>query len=132
MNKLNIHQYTSFDQLPLEEYNQLKYSVYVIDHNWHYLFINDFVKNNLGERAYSIEGKKMWEVFPELNNDTVFLQMKQDAEHGKDINVITVSPLTGHRLHITGHRLADCFVFSSSILPRKEDLMHELRENLHK
>ena len=130
MNHLDISKYSYFSELPLEEFNNYKFSVYVIDKNWNYLFINNFVNKNLGQRAEDIIGKNMWQEFKELAIDPSFLLLKKNTEKGLNTNLITTSPINSQRLNIIGNPLKDCYFFSSSILPKKEDLIDELRHEL--
>jgi hypothetical protein len=130
MHKFPINNYKKFIELPLDQFNRLKFSVYIIDFNWNYLFVNDAVKNNLGDRATSLMGKNMWEEFKELAEDSTFILMRKKMEQGITVNMETISPLTRRRLNITGYALEDCYYFSSSILPDKDDLIHDLRNQL--
>jgi hypothetical protein len=132
MHKFQITSYKKCSELPLDQFQKLKFLVYIIDFNWNYLFVNDAVKANLGERGNSLIGKNMWEEFEELTVDPAFNQMRQKMEQGLTINMETISPINGKRLSITGYRLEDCYYFAASILPDKDDLIHELRSHLRK
>lgn len=132
MHKFPITDFKKFDELPFEKFNTLKFSVYLLDFNWNYLFVNDFAKSDLSERGSDLIGKNMWEQFKELASHPSFLQLKQNAEKGLTSNMIVVSPITGKRLNITGYPLTDCYYFSASILPDKDDLIDELRSELSK
>ena len=132
MNRFDFSSYSKFSDLPLGQFNTLKFSVYALDFNWNYLFVNDFVKKNLGERAANLMGKNMWEVFEELAIDPSFALMKKNAEKGLKVNLITTSPINSQRLNIVGHILEDCWLFTSSILPDKDELLDELRSELKK
>lgn len=130
MNKFNVSSYSKFSDLPLDDFNKLKYSVYALDFNWNYLFVNDFVKKNLGARANNLAGKNMWQEFEELATDPAFALMRKNAEKGYKINIVTTSPINSQRLNIVGHALEDCWLFSASILPDKDELIDELRNEL--
>ena len=130
MHKFPINNYKKFIELPLDQFNRLKFSVYIIDFNWNYLFVNDAAKNNLGERGNNLMGKNMWEEFKELAADSTFNLIRKKMEQGVAVNLETISPVNGKRLNITGYPLEDCYYFSSSILPDKDDLIHELRNQL--
>lgn len=132
MNKLDFSGTTTFEELPLAHFDEMKFSVYVLNPEWKYLFVNKFVKENLGSRSYDILGKNMWATFPELAADPSFIQLKTNMEKGLISSFITISPLTSQRLNITGHPLKDCYFFTSSILPKKEDLINELRQSLRR
>lgn len=130
MNKFNFSNYSKFSDLPLKEFDTLKFSVYVLDFNWNYLFINDFVKKNLGSKANNLLGRNMWAEFEELAIDPAFAMMKKNAEKGLKVNIVTTSLINSQRLNIIGHTLEDCWLFSASILPDKDELLDELRSVL--
>ncbi len=132
MHKFPITEYKKFSELPFDKFNTLKFSVYIIDFNWNYRFVNEFAKQNLGERANDLIGKNMWEEFKELTTDSSFQLLKKNTERGISSNMIVISPINGRRLNITGYPLQDCYYFSSSILPDKDDLIDELRNELGK
>jgi hypothetical protein len=130
--KLNISPTTSFAELNLGEFNSLKFSVYFMDHSWNYLFVNDHVKNNLGNKGNALIGKNMWEAFRELAQDPVFMRLKLDTEKGLHVNCTTTSPINGQRLNIVGYPLKDCYFFYASELPKKDELMSELRSAMER
>jgi hypothetical protein len=130
MDKSDLTRFTDLASLPLSDFDRARYSIYVIDKNWNYLFVNEFVRINLGERAQGIIGKNMWDTFPELRSDGQFSLLRTNTEHGRDSNLVTISPITGQRLNITGHPLMDCYIFTSSILPKKQEVLDELRRQL--
>lgn len=132
MHKFPISQYRTFSELPLEKFNSFKFSVYIIDFNWNYLFVNDFAKNLLGERGKDLIGKNMWTQFKELEVDPSFKLLRKNAENGITTNMTVTSPVLGKRLNITGYPLEDCYYFSASILPDKDNLIDELRNELGK
>ena len=132
MQKLDIAPTATFSELDLLQFDTLRFSVYVIDKNWSYLFVNKFAKQNLSERGADLIGKNMWENFRELAMDPSFQRMKSDIENGKNVNLITTSPINNQRLNIVGYCLRDCYFFYASLLPRKDELMSELRAALEK
>lgn len=132
MHKFPITEYKKFCELPLDRFDTFKFSVYIIDLNWNYLFVNEFAKTNLGNRGLDLIGKNMWEQFKELRDDPSFKELKKNAENGVTTNIIVTSPVHGKRLNITGYTLEDCYYFSSSILPDKANLIDELRNELGK
>lgn len=132
MHKFPITEYKKFSELPLDKFNSLKFSVYIIDFNWNYLFVNDFAKSVLGERGADLVGKNMWREFKELADDPLFQFMKKKSEEGITTNITATSPVNGKRLNIVGYRLTDCYFFSASILPDKNSLIDELRNELGK
>jgi hypothetical protein len=130
MHKFPIQKFASFSDLPLAELNAVKFSVYITDFSWNYLFVNDFVKKNLGVRGMDLVGKNMWQEFKELAEDATFNLLKKNMEKRVLTNVVATSPINGQRLNIIGYALEDCYYFTSSILPDKEDLLNELRGEL--
>jgi len=132
VNKITFSASDTFSRLPLDYFNQLKLSVYVLDHEWNYLFVNDFVTQNLNKPHDYFIGKNMWQVFPELAADPSFIQLKQNSEKGIVSNFITISPLNLKRLNIVSQPMKDCYFFTATILPKKEDLIQELRRTLPK
>jgi hypothetical protein len=132
MNKFPINNYSKFSEVPLSRLEQLDFSIYLLDFDWNYLFVNQFVKNNLGERGENLVGKNMWRTFPELASDAAFVQLKKNMENGIVTLLETASPINSQRLKITGYRLEDCYYFTATILPSKIDLMQELRGELSK
>lgn len=132
VHKFPITEYKTFSELPLARFNSLKFSVYILDFNWNYLFINDFAKTILGKRAEELAGKNLWTQFEELQHDPSFRQLKANMEKRITTNIVVVSPVHGKRQNITGYALDDCFYFSVSILPDKENLIEELRQELGK
>jgi hypothetical protein len=130
MHKFSIVKYKKFSELPFHEFDNLKFSVYIIDFQWNYLFVNDFVRKNLGARGEGLVRSNMWTAFPELAKDSVFMLLKSNMEKGITTNLVTTSPLNGKRLNISGYVLDDCYYFSSSILPDKDDLLNEIRNEL--
>jgi hypothetical protein len=127
MHKFPITDYKKFADLPWDRLNTLKFSVYILDFNWNYLFLNNFAKEYLSNRQTDLVGKNMWTVFPELASDPSFILLRSNTEKRITTNLIAVSPLNGKRLNITGYALEDCYYFSASILPDKNDLLDELR-----
>ena len=132
MHKFPITEYKKFSELLLDKFDTLKFSVYILDFEWNYLFVNAFAKALLGQRAEELVGKNVWEEFNELQHDPSFKELRTKMDKGITTNIIVVSPIFGHRQNITGYALEDCFYFSSSILPDKENLIEELRQQLLK
>src|SRR5688572_24093140 len=112
MNKFPLSSFKTFSELPLEEFNRCKYSVYIIDFDWNYLFVNNFVQENLGDRGVGLPGKNMWTTFPQLKQDPIFAKLRNNMDKRIETNLITTSPLTFQRLNIIGYPLEDCFYFS--------------------
>jgi hypothetical protein len=132
MQKLNVPADTCFSALPLKEFDSLKFGVYFLDYQWNYLYVNEYVQRNLGNRGESLVGKNMWSSFSELAHDTSFIKLKTDTEKGLAVNITTTSPISGQRLNIIGYPLKDCYFFCASQLPKKDELMSELRSVMDK
>ena len=132
MHKFPIANYQRFEQLPLEEFDRLNFSVYILDFDWNYLFVNKFACARLGLQQAELIGQNMWKRFPSLEADINFQKLKQSLENNVAVNFRTVSPLTALRLNISGLALEDCYYCTSSILPNREDLLNELRKELVK
>ena len=132
MHKFPVSEYRRFSELPLEKFNTLNFSVYILDFAWNYLFVNDFAKRLLGDRGKDLIGKNMWTEFEELVTDPSFSELRKNTERGITSNLIANSPVTARRLNISGYPLEDCYYFTSSILPDKGDLIDELRNELGK
>ena len=129
--EFQLTRFSRFSELPFDTFELLDTSIYVLDFNWNYLFVNQFVYKNL-KATESFVGKNMWETFPLLAIDPDFRLMKKNMEMNKATNIITISPLTGQRLSIIGYALEDCYFFSASIMLNKEDLISDLRKHLEK
>jgi len=112
--------------------NELKFSVYILDFNWNFLFINQFVHNNLGKRAENAIGSNLWTTLPEIASDPIFKIMKKSIENGAVVNHTTISPINNQRVSVVGYALEDCYYFTSSILPNKQTLIDDLRSELSK
>jgi hypothetical protein len=132
MQKLNIPQTANFSDLDLDELNRLRFSVYLLDYQWNYLFVNNYVKENLADRGTDLIGKNMWLHFKELAEDPSFIRLKADMERGQKVNIVTNSPINEQRLNIVGYALNDCYFFYASRLPKKDELISELRAQLEK
>lgn len=132
MHKLVAPTARNFKELSTESFDDVPFSVYILNKEWAYLYVNHFVENNLGRKREDLLGKNMWEMFPELKTDPIFNQIKSETEAGKTTNYITISPLTLHRLNIVGLPLEDCYFFTASILPNKDALLNELRVAMNK
>jgi hypothetical protein len=132
MDEFNTFNYTQYSDLPLEKFDSFNFSVYVLDKEWNYLFVNLFVTQNLGVKGHDLVGKNMWQVFPELKAAPAFIQLKTNTDKGLDSQIVAASPLNSQRLSISGRILNDCNLFTSTILPKKEELLHELRNVLVK
>lgn len=132
MHKFPVAQYHRFAELPLREFDTFHFSVYVLDLEWNYLFVNQFAASGLGVKPTDLVGQNMWQRFPELANDLSFQKLRESLENNIAVNFRTVSPLTSLRLNVSGMRLDDCYYCTSSVIPNREDLLSELRKELKK
>jgi hypothetical protein len=130
MHKFPIANYQRFAQLPLQEFDRLNFSVYILDFEWKYMFVNKFAASSLGVQAADLVGQNMWERFPKLAADPNFVTLRKNLEDNIVTNFRTVSPLTALRLNISGFRLEDCYYCTSSVLPNREDLLDDLRKQM--
>ncbi|MES2620433.1 MAG: hypothetical protein V4615_06240 [Bacteroidota bacterium] len=121
----------SFSGLPLEKLRSLPYGVYVLDKDWNYLCVSDYVPKNLGI-SEQLEGQNMWVRFPALKTDMAFMTLKKNSELGLKSNFTTTSPLTSQKLHIVSFVLQDCYVVFSLKQSDKTDLIDELRQAMAK
>lgn len=119
----------SFSQLPLDEFNQVNQEIYVLDHNWNYLFANDLArcKNNLGD----LKSCNFWEKFPELLFNEDFIALRTNMQNNLVTTFVTTA-FNNHRINVLGFALTDCYYLSKAAMPNKQDLMMELRGALGK
>jgi hypothetical protein len=132
MHKFPISNYKQFSEVPLDQLRDLNFAVYITDFNWDYLFVNTFAVKNVGPRAANLLGKNMWKAFPELAQDPTFGKLRESMEMMMACQFDTISPVNGKRLYVTGYPLQDCFYFTSSVVPDKQELLNELRQHLAK
>lgn len=132
MHKFPINNYRTFAELPFDKFNTFNFSVYLLDFDWNYRFINNFALQNLDKSADELLGKSMWQMFPQLEKHPVFNQIREKLQRRTPCSYETISLLNGKRLYITGFPLDDCFYFTSSILPDKQELINEIRNELLK
>ncbi len=130
MYKFPITNYREFSDLPLDTLDRLRFSVYILDFEWKFLFLNDFARTYLNKDKKDLVGEVIWDAYPTLLNLPAFRQLKKSAENGAVIRVQTLSPLTSKRLSLTNYKLDDCYYLAASILPDKAQLLDELRDEL--
>ena len=127
MHKFPITNYKNYSQLPLDEFNTQKFSIYIIDFDWNYVFANDCAYKTLNKTENDLIGKNM---FTGIEVDPEYSRFLKKVENGSVSNIIAISPATRKRVSVTGYPLEDCYYFAVSALPDKEDLMNELRSQL--
>ena len=126
-------EYARFSELPLDELDRRKYGIYVIDYEWTYIFINEHVRELLGN--ISVIGKTtpdVWKDFPHLNFQPLYILIKDAVDSKSKIILKSTSPLSNKKVEIQGTPLSDCYYFSIRELPDKDAVISELRAYLKK
>ena len=122
-----------YRQLPFEELETRKFSVYVIDYGWTFLFANTHAITKLnGTSPAGKHIRKVWEENPALNFQPVFNMLKSHVEGKQAFRLQSRSPVTNKAIEIVGHPLEDAYYFSVYELPDKESLLSELKVLLRK
>ena len=116
---VQITNYKTFSELPLEQFNSQGYPIFIVDFDWNYLFVNDFVRRQVGDRAGNLKGKNMWIAFKPLTADPVFRRLRSNLDKRIITNIVVTSPMTFQLLNIVGYPLDDCFYFSMTPIPEK-------------
>lgn len=129
--EFSIDSIRNYSQLPLELLNRLSNSVYVVDYEWRYLFLNDNSKKAFGDIAETLIGKSAIDVFKGPQFQQVFDNLRDAVENKTPFSAVVYSPLRGKQVHIKGFPLEDCYFFSTSVLPGKDELLSELRAQLN-
>jgi hypothetical protein len=127
--EFELGNYSRFAEIPLDQLEMLGSAICIVDFNWNCLFFNKFAYKRVNITEEMI-GKNVWSVFPVHAIHPDLRILKKNLERKKLINLITTSPLTGHRISIIGYILEDCFVLLSTTLTNKEDLITDLRNSL--
>ena len=128
----SIDHYKRYSELPLEVMDTLRYSVYIIDYSWIYLFLNKNCREVLGEEVASWIGKSALDVFKDPKFKTIFDSIAHGVNTKSFCNATVYSPLRGGQVNIKGHPLEDCYFLSALALPSKDDLLDELRQELNR
>jgi hypothetical protein len=133
MHKFQILNYKRFSDLSLNELDKQNFSIYLIDFEWNYLFANTCAFKSHNQERSDLIGKNLWESLNEkMKVDTQFKVFIKNIQDGHVGNVTTISALSKKRVSVTGYPLEDCYYFAVTILPDKDDLMNELRNELKK
>lgn len=127
-----LDKYRLYRELPLSELSTLPYSVYIVDYDWRYLFINDNAKKILGSLGEELIGRSALEVFKDPLFNDVFEKLTYNLEKKLPLDVTTYSPLRTSQTRIKGYPLNDCYVFCSVPMPATADVLKELRDELNK
>jgi hypothetical protein len=125
-------EYKRFDQLPLSVLDELPFSVYIVDYNWVYRFINRSARQAFGALADKLIGQNVFEVFRDKRFEQIFLGIKGDVDRRVAIHKIVESPLRGSQVILKGIPLEDCYYFTATIVPAKIEVLNELRDELNK
>jgi hypothetical protein len=75
-------------------------------------------------------GKSAFDIFSDPKFKPIFDTISVAVEKRICSNETLYSPLRGKQVRIKGYPLDDCYVFYSSILPAKEEVLAELRREL--
>lgn len=129
--KSKLPAYTSFHDLPIDELNKKKYSIYVIDYDWNYLFANEHAIVQTG--GMNLIGKNIrtvWNENPGFKFEPVYNLLRENIEQKRRFDLKSRSPVTRKAIEIVGHPLSDCYYFSVYELPDKESLLQELKRVL--
>jgi hypothetical protein len=132
LGEVSIKSYKWYKDIPLATLNQLPFSVYLIDYNWIYLFLNANSRSVFGELADKLIGKSALEIFSDSKFNTIFENVQSAVVNRSPCDCTLYSPLRGRQVNIKGYPLEDCYYFSTTILPGKEEVLADLREQLNK
>lgn len=128
----SVDRYRFYHELPLEIVDNLPFCAYIVDYNWTYLFINKASRNIFGEEVQNLLGKNALEVFKHDRFKAIFEKIQNAVEQKIICDATIYSPLRGKQVKIKGYPLEDCYYFASVVLPSKDELINELREELNK
>lgn len=131
--RFQVAQSNCFKALPLNEFELKKYSIYIIDYDWNYLFANRYAIESLG--GINPVGKHVqtiWKEREEVNFEPIFNMLKHSVTQRKPLELKSRSPLTKKNIEILGHPLDDCYCFSIQEMPDKESLLQELKSLLNR
>lgn len=127
-----VAEHQTFETLPLEELQPRKFSIYIIDYAWNYLFANQYAIGLLGTDPTGKNIRDVWKERPEVNFEPLYNLMKESVKKRVPMEVKSRSPLTKRAIEILGQPLKDCYYFSINEVPDKETLMQELKSLLKK
>jgi hypothetical protein len=128
--KFRIPLCDKFQDLPFDELNEKKCSIYVVDYEWNYLFANKHAVRLLGSSPVGKNIRILWQEHPAINFEPLFKILKPGVEERQSLDIHSRSPLTKKAIEILGHPLTDCYYFSIYELPDKESLLMELKSLL--
>jgi hypothetical protein len=121
-------QYENLESLPLDKFEVTKSSIFIIDYNWVYLFVNKYARERInGMEVIGKSVQDIWKEYPHLNFKPIFEIINPGVMKRQRVVVKSKSPVTNKSIEIFGYPLADCYFFSVSELPDKESLIAELK-----
>lgn len=132
MHKFPITNYRQYKDLPLDQLNELKFSVYILGYDGTCIFVNTHAVKELRKIKKELIGKNIWQEFEGISSNSSLLLIRKNMEKKVVTNIKLISPISLQQVYVTGYPLEDCYYFTSSTIPDKEDLLHELRSQLRK
>lgn len=126
----SIKHYQCFRDIPLAALDKLNYSVYLVDYNWVYLFINKNARTVFGNLADTLIGRSAIDAFKDPMFDNIFAKLQRGVVERIALHESVHSPLRGQQIKIKGYPLLDCYFFSVTTFPGKVEIVDELREEL--
>jgi hypothetical protein len=128
----SIENYKRYEDIQLDVLDRLPFSVYIIDYDWVYLFLNKNSIDAFGSHMDKLIGQSALEVFKDVRFEPIFEKIKYSVETKIHCHAIMYSPLRGAQVNIKGYPLEDCYCFSCTIMPSKEQVLEELRGVLNR
>jgi hypothetical protein len=129
MHKFPIFNFKRRSELPYDEFDEQQFAIYIVNPDWTYFFANSFACKSINKKKEDLVGES---VYTGINVDPEYSLFLKSVEKGKIRSIMTVSPITGKRVSVTGYPLEDCYYFAVSVVPDKQSLMDELRNELSK
>lgn len=128
----SIRHFTSFHQIPLDELDKLSHSIYIIDYNWKFLFVNQNCKDVFGQLGLALVGRSALTLFRDTQFKPIFDELAYSVNRRIAFQTVLYSPLRYKQVKVTGFPLDDCYFFSSIPLPGKDEVVDDLRTILKK
>jgi nitrogen fixation/metabolism regulation signal transduction histidine kinase len=128
----SIENYKRYEDVQLDVLDTLPFSVYIIDYDWVYLFLNKNSIHAFGKNIDKLIGQSALEAFKDVRFEPIFEKIKYSVETKTHCYVTMYSPLRGAQVNIKGYSLEDCYCFSSTVMPSKEQVLGELRGVLNR
>lgn len=128
----SVRNHRYYREIPLDQVDELPHSVYIIDYNWVYLFVNKNCKRAFGSLGENLVGQNALEKFADPKFQAIFDEITYSVKNKLPLDKILFSPLRTSQVRLTGFPLEDCYYFSSIPIPDKDDVLKELRDQLKK